>query len=185
MGMDWTSVVQQVINEAIAEKELYKKSIYLSPNMNKDGRISSFSICLWEKDYPDFSSENTQPDKNFVVINIKDPALQSRPDTLRLMTMDLGVKLPPDIEFVDNVTPYWIIKKDSIYLRDYIKRLIIYSVDNYNPKVDTFGCCAKYNECSNAGRCLHENLLYSKACAYRKNLEAGLIFYGAKPITQN
>lgn len=43
---------------------------------------------------------------------------------------------------------------------------------------EPFGCCAKYVECSNSKRCLHSDPLYSKACMYRKNLEAGKIFYG-------
>lgn len=42
---------------------------------------------------------------------------------------------------------------------------------------DSFGCCSKYIECSNADKCLHEDQLYSTACMYRKNLEAGKNFY--------
>ena len=40
-----------------------------------------------------------------------------------------------------------------------------------------FGCCSKYKQCSDAGKCIHEDLLYSSACEYRRNLEAGKIFY--------
>ncbi len=43
----------------------------------------------------------------------------------------------------------------------------------------SFGCCGKYLECSNQMRCVHEDILYaSGACQYKKNLEAGRIFYG-------
>ena len=42
---------------------------------------------------------------------------------------------------------------------------------------DSFGCCSKYVECSNVDKCLHEDKLYSTACMYRKNLEAGRNFY--------
>ena len=41
-----------------------------------------------------------------------------------------------------------------------------------------FGCCSRYRECSAAGKCLHDDTLYSSACEYRRNLEKGLIFYG-------
>lgn len=41
-----------------------------------------------------------------------------------------------------------------------------------------FGCCEKYNECSDALRCLHPDMAYSTACQYRANLEHGKIFYG-------
>ena len=47
----------------------------------------------------------------------------------------------------------------------------------YN-KSCSFGCCHKYNEYSDAQRCLHEDLDYSKGCIYRQNLEAGRIFFG-------
>ena len=43
---------------------------------------------------------------------------------------------------------------------------------------DAFGCCGKYLQCSDAKKCVHDDLVYAMACAYRKNLEAGNIFYG-------
>ena len=58
----------------------------------------------------------------------------------------------------------------------FIKSIAIYYVNNFEPS-DKFGCCSKYKECSNAKKCLHENLFYSKACWYRKNLESGKIFF--------
>lgn len=44
--------------------------------------------------------------------------------------------------------------------------------------VDTFGCCSRYLECSEAGRCRHPDPGVSKSCLYRKNLDAGQCFYG-------
>ncbi len=182
MNTTWKEFVEDVINEVIQEKELYQKAIFLSVNKNKDDVVTSYSICIWEKDYPDTSSVNAEPDRNVVIINIKDPALKKRPTTLKLVTMDTNVEMPPDIEFVDNKTPYWILEKDSNNLRSYFKRLIEKAVDNYKPKADRFGCCSKFSQCSDACMCLHENLLYSKACFYRNNLEEGRIFYGNKNI---
>lgn len=49
---------------------------------------------------------------------------------------------------------------------------------NYSPKASSFACCARYEQCSDAKKCIHANQLYSKACEYRKNLESGKIFYG-------
>ena len=43
---------------------------------------------------------------------------------------------------------------------------------------DRFDCCGKFKECSDAGRCLHDDMLYSTACTYRKKLESGIVFYG-------
>lgn len=41
-----------------------------------------------------------------------------------------------------------------------------------------FGCCSKYRECSDVGKCLIAHQEYSNSCQYRNNLEKGNIFYG-------
>ena len=43
----------------------------------------------------------------------------------------------------------------------------------------SFGCCNDHVRCSDARRCLHEDDKFYLGCIYRKNLEAGRIFYGA------
>jgi len=43
---------------------------------------------------------------------------------------------------------------------------------------DMFGCCNSYVQCSDAGYCLHLKDREYWGCCYRKNLEAGRIFYG-------
>lgn len=57
------------------------------------------------------------------------------------------------------------------------KKAIISDLEIYEPSW-TFGCCSKYEQCSNAGKCIHDFKLYAKGCQYRKNLENSLIFYG-------
>lgn len=57
----------------------------------------------------------------------------------------------------------------------FIKDIVVYYVENFEPS-DKFGCCGKYKECSEAGKCLHDNKFYAKACWYRKNLESGNAF---------
>lgn len=178
MDIDWKKLTEQIITEVIEEKELYSNAVYLAENKGVNGNIVSYSICIWEKDYPDTSNEKTLPDRNLVIINIKDPARKNRLSALRLASMDTNIEMPSDMEYVDNKIPYWIIEKDSENYSSYIKRLIENAVENYSPKADVFGCCSKYNQCSDARKCLHQNLLYSKACFYRKNLESGKIFYG-------
>ncbi len=44
---------------------------------------------------------------------------------------------------------------------------------------ESFACCGRYVECSNAKKCIHPDKLIAVACAYRKNIEQGRIFYGA------
>ena len=43
---------------------------------------------------------------------------------------------------------------------------------------DTFGCCASYMECSDAKKCIKNDIMFAGRCAYRQNLIAGRIFYG-------
>lgn len=43
---------------------------------------------------------------------------------------------------------------------------------------ESFGCCHRYVQCSDARKCIHPNLVLAFGCGYRKNLEAGRIFYG-------
>jgi len=44
---------------------------------------------------------------------------------------------------------------------------------------DSFGCCARYLECSNAKKCIHDDIFYATAsCQYKKHLDKGEIFYG-------
>lgn len=47
---------------------------------------------------------------------------------------------------------------------------------SYSP--DSFGCCGLYLQCSNEKRCIHANPYYASGCMYKKNLDAGKIFYG-------
>lgn len=41
-----------------------------------------------------------------------------------------------------------------------------------------FGCCGKYEECSDAKQCIHSDKQASLSCYYRRNLLQGRIFYG-------
>lgn len=50
------------------------------------------------------------------------------------------------------------------------------AVKTYQPE-NRFGCCSRYLECSKEKRCVHPDLLYSKGCWYRRNIEKGIIFY--------
>lgn len=46
---------------------------------------------------------------------------------------------------------------------------------------ESFGCCNLFNQCSDARKCINPKRIMALGCTYRKNLEKGLIFYGAHP----
>lgn len=43
---------------------------------------------------------------------------------------------------------------------------------------ERFGCCSRYIECSDKLKCVNPDYIMSLACAYKRNLEAGRVFYG-------
>lgn len=50
---------------------------------------------------------------------------------------------------------------------------------------EVFGCCSSYIKCSDERQCIHKDDEIYAGCQYRKNLEAGNIFYGknaGKPV---
>ena len=57
------------------------------------------------------------------------------------------------------------------------ERLLGEKLDKYRSHQPNYGCCHLFRECSAAGKCVHPNALFSSACTYRKNLEAGRNFY--------
>ena len=48
----------------------------------------------------------------------------------------------------------------------------------YDSFADGFGCCSRFTECSDAGKCINPDQIYARGCYYKKNLESGKIFYG-------
>lgn len=47
-----------------------------------------------------------------------------------------------------------------------------------NTITETFACCNDFERCSDARKCLKTDDRFYNGCMYRKNLEAGRIFYG-------
>ena len=56
--------------------------------------------------------------------------------------------------------------------------LAVYEYRKGAISVETFGCCNDFIRCSDALECLHKDNPEYAGCYYRKNLEAGRIFYG-------
>lgn len=71
-----------------------------------------------------------------------------------------------------------LVRLDSDELLPYLEMLMRYRLSNYKSKEPTYGCCHLYNECSDARKCISKDKMYATVCAYKKNLDAGKIFYG-------
>lgn len=70
---------------------------------------------------------------------------------------------------------------------DVIKDMLfeVYDYRRLQVRGNAFGCCNDHVRCSDAGYCLHLNEKEYWGCGYRKNLEAGRIFYGKNAKTND
>ncbi|MCR5145153.1 MAG: 3'-5' exoribonuclease [Lachnospiraceae bacterium] len=188
--MKWKNTVRNMLGTLEEMYELPKNSLWLSDNysIKNPDNIISHSVCIWEPDYPNQGGGHQEVNKTVMTIYLSN--VQSRPNDIDLYIRDfqykeLEDKCPQDAVVLtqtksdlDTGTIRVRFNNSSETLKEFIKEHTIYCIKNYESKAGGFGCCSKYEQCSNAKRCLHENKLYSKACAYRKNLEMGRIFYG-------
>ena len=87
----------------------------------------------------------------------------------------------------ERINEFYELKSEPLYmvsdflleddLSEYIEIAAEQAVVDFKP-AKTFACCHLYNECSDAGKCLHPKPIYAKQCWYRDNLENGRVFYG-------
>ncbi len=183
----WTTGITDMLNNLAVEMNLPEGSLRFEENKNEKGIITSYFVYIWEPDYP---PENTIPECNMKIATITPSKAKSRPDDLDLQiaaSQECALKahlpldaviLPSKSEKLDNAFSIIRINRHSPLLVEYIKQNAIYCVNNYISKANAFGCCSLFEKCSDSKRCLHSNLLYSRACVYRGNLEKGNIFYG-------
>ena len=179
---DWKLPIQIMLEQMIVDMELPENSLYLMPNYGRDGKkITSYSVCIYEPDYPLSPNTKKDPTRNSIVLNIKEGK-----DKLELLIgtiqyEDVG-NVPKDAEIKklksDSVNVHVVFSMTSGCLVEYIKKNAKYALVNYTSKASMFGCCSSFNACSDAKKCIHVNKLYSKACMYRSHLDAGRIFYG-------
>lgn len=114
-----------------------------------------------------FKIEGTKIQKAFnVVINIPPSAYYPSGKSVALCKLFDDILYDPDTG-------------ETVYISDLEKaRDMLVRGIKASCSTGTFGCCSKYEECSNKKRCVHENPFYSLGCIYRSHLEKGEIFYG-------
>lgn len=178
---EWKIKIQEMLNKLIAEFELPEKSLYLAQNVGRvTKKITSYSVCIYEPEYPKLPDRKIDQTRNSIVLNIKEKgtALELIVGKRQFDNLDFDADLDARELKSDKSNIHVYIDNEDVDLIEFIKVNTIYSVKNYKSKASTFGCCSRFNECSDAKKCVHVNRLYSMACSYRKNLDAGRIFYG-------
>lgn len=178
--MDWKEKVQAILDDMVSEMGLPEGSLYLRTNYGKEGKITSYSVCIYEPEYPAPPKARSELTRNSTVLNVKEGT--DRLELIMGKDQFAEIQAPVDAEIKqqksDQANMHVLMALDSNDLLSYIQENTRYALANYTSKASSFACCSKFNECSDAKRCVHENLLYSKACVYRSNLDAGRIFYG-------
>ena len=68
----------------------------------------------------------------------------------------------------------------SVQYREVFKNMVndVYDSNLRDVDAEMIGCCDMFIMCSDAMRCLKSDDPHYNGCLYRKNLEAGRIFYG-------
>ena len=170
----WRACLSAQFSNLINEFGLMNHSLTIMANMNKENKVSSYAICVYE---PDLVEDKRNASRNTVLARVKEGVLKTNSDILGVESKNPGLKKYGDAS-VDTNGRYSVrLEKNSDKLIDCLVDCIRYGIENYVPKAASFACCARYEECSKEKKCIHPNILYAKACQYRKNLENGHVFY--------
>lgn len=173
----WKEQLHKALDELIVAENLPENSLDIKANLSrKNDKITSYSICIYE---PDLVEDKRSVDRYTVVTRL----VEKKSDELMVEPKNkeelIKLELPEGARLNDSDKPInFIIDPNSKNLVSYLISSVKYALENYSSKASTFACCTRYEECSNEKKCIHPNQLYSTACAYRKNLESGKIFYG-------
>lgn len=176
--------IQQILDDIINSHDLPENSIHLYSNISSKGenagKETSKSICIFEPEYPPREHVKKTLGKNFIIMNIKNLdnnryELLIRPK--QHTAIDLPVSAIQKETKTDQNFLHFIFNSNDSSVLDYIRKNILYCLSNYEA-TSSFGCCSRFIECSDAKKCVHVNKIYSMGCKYRKNLDAGKIFYG-------
>lgn len=182
----WMDIINVAIENIAKEEELPEGSLQLIENLSRDKKkVSSYSVSVLKPDYPKGTNPNGKVKNS--LINIKRVSKKNNPVDILVISLPDSI-LPmvrshfPDLSLVkkksDPITRANI-AVDSNNLNEFFNFVIKLVLDNYFTEgSDAFGCCSRYEACSDAKKCLHENKLYARNCIYGSHLAEGRIFYG-------
>ena len=176
--------LQSIIDTLIKERELPENSIHLYSNISSKGKNAgketSKSICIFEPDYPPNPNVTETPGRNYMVLRIESMTKNG----IKLAVRDKqynAIEIPAGVtDKVLKSNPgfhHLTFNYDNVEIFNFIKDNIIYCLANYESS-NSFSCCSRFIQCSDAKKCVHDNKIYAMGCKYRINLDAGKIFYG-------
>lgn len=159
----WQSKLAAMFPQLESLYELKEHSFSIMANRGSKGNISSYAICVYEFDLIEDLKDSS---RNTVLARVKENVLKTNMNIVEVYSKSFG-----------NANAKKRMEKNSDEMINCLVDCIKYGLLNYSPKAAGFACCSRYQECSDARKCIHPNRLYAKACQYRKNLEEGNVFY--------
>lgn len=193
---NWQDEISALCDRMVEEHQLPQNSLYLAKNMGREGKedkrdvVISYSICIYEPEYPEVSGKEKDPSRNTVITNIRIRELKKLDNRFEVLVKDSStdfVGAIPGMKDAGSVKNTYFHKftfeqsqlnKVLDDWLEYLERLVEYELKTYVSKATRFACCSHFIECSDAKKCVHTNKLYACACYYKANLDAGKIFYG-------
>ena len=174
----WKKELNDAMKSVIEKHHLPENSLVLRGNLGRTKKtITSYSICIYESDLIEDTNDMA---RNTAVVRIAKNSENSNILKIEPKKSSLfeTVNIPVDAEVRKPKTslPYMKIDGESKNLVPFLLDCIEDALDNYKSKESNFACCARYKQCSVECHCIHPNKLFSKACAYRTNLEQGKNF---------
>lgn len=105
------------------------------------------------------------------------------------------IKIPTECnKYIPSDTVPFSIESDKAYIRlpievasdagKYTQTLCHVLIDAIKCIPKEFSCCSRYEQCSDAGKCIHPDRNIAKGCYYKKVLKSGQVFYGDCKTTQ-
>ena len=183
---NWKDVINDILSKIIAEEELPENSLVLTENYSdKKDKITSYTVSVKKPDYPKGINANGAAKNSLFNIQPK----MNKKDEVESLTFCLPDEMIPlleqktfDISFKKRKSDVYtrvVIDPQSTGLKEFSLYVIKIALESFFMEGGSaFGCCARYEKCSDAKKCVHENRLYALGCAYYHNLREGRIFYG-------
>lgn len=100
--------------------------------------------------------------------------------TYIFISEDYASLIPADAKTSKIKSDPWVIRvhiqkpEDILICKDAIRESLRHEILT----IHTFDCCGRYEECSDALRCIHPDPKMSIGCTYKRNLAKGRVFYG-------
>ena len=178
LALEFENEITKVIERFLNQNRLTEENVILREKKeNKGDQSKSLQFVEYEYPYDPNKSNQESTSKPILRVEFKTNGIVIH---VPLRVFDCLPTFDGMVATRNESTNFAAIKIGELspQVFDYIEKVMIYSYANYSSSQDSFACCSRYEACSDALHCVHDNQLYAKKCTYRRNLESGRIFYG-------